>query len=238
MDVLGDLVARDRRDRLGAATALSAPAVDRSYTWRDFCTNSYKAGNVLRFLGVRAGARVEVADEPVPEPVLAFLGAAQLGAVTRFEPRGDGEARAVLVPVDREPDVDAPPGTKLAIYGGSPTTPSTTHWEQELWSENPQVHPADVDPGDPALVADGATYSHAALLDAAGAVVDRLGLSADDAVAVRGSLADPGVVAAGLVAPLLAGGCAVVGADEGPYDAAVGVDGPESRAVVPEDVLG
>jgi acyl-coenzyme A synthetase/AMP-(fatty) acid ligase len=253
MDVLGDLVDRARRDRRGAATALTAPAVDRSYSWHDLCTDAYKAGNVLRFLGVRgeSGAGLAVAADPLPEPVLAFLGAAQLGATTRFVPAGSagavatatGNVRVLLLPVDREDETgDLPPDTKLAVHGGRPGRPSTTHWERELWSENPQVHPAQVAPDDAALVAHGdgdeTTYSHGALLSAAGAVVDDLGLTEADAVAVRGSLTHPGVVVAGVVAPLLAGGSVILGPDE-PADAAVG-DGPEpaARTVDPDDVLG
>lgn len=121
MDVIGDLMARDRRsDRL----ALRVDGPGRTYTYHDLITTSYKAGNVLRYLGVRKGARVAVDPAPLPEPLLTFLGAAQLGAVTAFDPAV--EARATVVPVDSEEAFeDLPPGQKLveaalAVGGGVP----------------------------------------------------------------------------------------------------------------------
>jgi hypothetical protein len=232
VDVLGDLVARDRRDD---SVALRVPGVGRRYSYRDFCTSSYKAGNVLRYLGVRRGSGVAVAAERLPEPVLAFLGAAQLGAVTRFDPRADG-VRVVLVPVEREAAFELPPESKLAVYGGSPTDPAVTHWEQEVWSENPAIHPAGVAPSDPALAAGDRTFTHGDLLAAARDVVTDAGLTADDAVAIRGSLSDPGVVA-GLLAPLVAGGTVVFPDEEATCDVGVGVGVPESRAVDPGTVV-
>jgi hypothetical protein len=234
--VVGDLVARERR---GDRPALLAPAVDRSYSWFDLCTTAYKSGNVLRFLGVREGSLVEVAPDPLPEPVLAFLGAAQLGAATRFEPRGDGEARAVLVPVEREGAFDPPAGTKLAVHGGPPAAATTTHWEAEVWSENPAVHPATVSSADVALRAGGRSFTHAELLAAAVEVTRRVGLGAGEAVALRESLSDPGVVVAGVLAPLYVGGCVVVGPGEEAYDVGVASDGavPESRVVDPAGLL-
>ncbi|MFB6096416.1 MAG: AMP-binding protein [Haloferacaceae archaeon] len=78
METLGDLVARDRRSD---HTALRADAADRALTYHDFCTTAWKAGNYLRYLGVGPGDRVAVADDGLPEPVLAVLGAGLLGAV-------------------------------------------------------------------------------------------------------------------------------------------------------------
>ena len=77
MNVLGDAIARDRRSD---ATALVAPAVGRRYDYRRFCTSAWKAGNFLRHIGVRGGAGVAIADDPLPEPVLTLYAAASLGA--------------------------------------------------------------------------------------------------------------------------------------------------------------
>jgi hypothetical protein len=223
--VLGDLLARDRRsDR----PALLAPAERRSYTWRDLCTTSYKAGNVLRYLGVRHGSVVAVAPEPGPDPVLALLGAAHLGAVVRFhQPTGESlerdPPRVVLVPAARESEVETAPGTNLAVYGGSPADPSTTHWEAELWSENPAVHPTDVAPDDPVLAVDGRQFAHGRLLEAAEEAADRVDLSAEDAVAVRGPVGDSRVLAAGVFAPLAVGGSFVLAGGDDSYDVGVGV---------------
>jgi acyl-coenzyme A synthetase/AMP-(fatty) acid ligase len=239
MDVLGDLVARDRRsDR-------PALRVDgrESYSYHDLCTTAWKAGNVLRHYGVAGGHTVAVAALARPAPLLTFLGAASLGAVTRFGPSpgtaGDGEvdARVVLVPAVEESAYDLPPGSKLFVYGDRPADPSTVHWEADVWSENPAIPPYEVAAEDPALAAaDGSTHSHRDLLDAAGEVVEAYELDADSRVGLRGPLEHPGVVAAGVVAPLLAGGTVVVPAESGdggdaaePVDlAVVGADGSGS----------
>ncbi|ELZ70418.1 acetyl-CoA synthetase [Haloferax sp. Atlit-10N] len=233
MDVIGDLMARDRRsDRL----ALRVDGPGRTYTYHDLITTSYKAGNVLRYLGVRKGARVAVDPVSLPEPLLTFLGAAQLGAVTAFDPAV--EARATVVAVDRETEfADLPPGQKLAVFGGPPSSPATTHWEQEVWSENPAVHPEVVAPDDPALVADDREFTHGDLLDAAREVVADFDLGVDDTVAVRSSLSHPGTVVAGVLAPLLAGGTIRIPAGDEAVEAALAVgDGvPESVALAPDD---
>jgi hypothetical protein len=199
---------------------------------------------------------VEVAPVTAPDVVLAFLGAAQLGAVTLFEAVGDGTGRVVLVPVDEESAFDLPPGSKLAVHGGSPALATTTHWEQELWSENPAVHPETVAPEDPVLTvgdegtvgeahpegdADGRTeYSHADLLSAARRAIEALELTATDRVAVRGALRHPGVVA-GLLAPLVAGGEAVVGATpsvvDHEVDATIAPDGSDGRSLTPDELI-
>jgi hypothetical protein len=246
MNVLGDLVARDRRS---SDPAIRVTATDRSITYRDFCTTAYKAGNVFRYLGVREGTTVVVVGTIGPQPVWAFYGAAQLGAVTRFVDVGGGDGdrlaaddpRVLLVPVDHEPSLDPGPSTKLAVYGGGPARATTLHWEKELWSENPAVHPAEVAPADPLLATPDERYTHGEVLDAARATVDRFGLDADDSVAVRGPLSEPGVVAAGLVAPILASGTIVVpdSSREAVADVAAVGSGdvaPEARQCCPEDV--
>lgn len=231
--VVGDLVARDRRT---SAPALRDDASGRSYSYYDFVTTSYKAGNVLRYLGVRAGEAVAVAADPLPEPVLTFYGAAQLGAVTAFDPDpAASPPRVTVVGVDRESAFDLPPGHKLAVYGGAPDRPETTHWEKEVWSENPAVHPAEVSPSDAVLRAGDRTYTHEELLAAAVAVVDDHAIGVGDEVVVRDSLAVPGVVAAGLLAPILAGAVVVFPDDGTVGDVSVGA-GPEAVTVSAVDV--
>lgn len=241
MNVLGDLVARDRRS---GHPAFYAAETDRSISYHDFCTTAYKAGNVLRYLGVREGSTVAVLGAVGPQPLWAFYGAGQLGAVTRFvEDTAAAEAaapRVCVLTVADEERVSPGPRTKLATYGGSPAQVTTLHWEKELWSENPAVHPTDVDPGDPLLTTGAETYTHEAVLEAARAVVTAFDLDETTRVAVRGSLSDPHVVVAGLVAPILAGGTAV--APNGETSAEVAVVGhddarpPESRVCRADDV--
>ncbi|WP_313695231.1 acetyl-CoA synthetase [Halorarum halobium] len=201
--LVGDLLARDRRDR---TTALHVAASDRTLSYRDLCTTAYKAGNVLSHHGVRAGDVVDVEPRPAPEPVLTFLGATLLGAVTAFraDPGADDvtDARAVVVHAEREDEFDLPPGARLLAFGGEPDRPTTTHWEGEVWSENPAFPPTDHDPDDPVLAVGDGGYSHARLLRGAN------GLRADRVAGrdrpIRDPLSDPGAVVA-LLAALLDG---------------------------------
>ena len=235
--VLGDLLPRARRRE---QPAVAFPTSDRAMSYHDFFTNAYKSGNVLRFLGVRASATVAIEATPAPEPYLAFLGAAQLGAQVTFEPTA--EARVQLVPVDRETDYDPAAGTKLAVYGGPPESPATTHWEQEVWSENPGFPETDVDPDSTVLLADGEGYSHRAVLAAADDLVERLDLTGDSRLAIRVSLSTPAAIV-GLVAALAAEATAIlVGASDRAVDAdaalvAAGVTAPESAIVAGDSVV-
>ena len=234
--VLGDLLPRARRRE---QPAVEFPTSDRAMSYHDFFTNAYKSGNVLRFLGVRASATVAIEATPAPEPFLAFLGAAQLGAGATFEPTA--EPRVRLVPVDRETDDDIPAGTKLAVYGGPPESPATTHWEQEVWSENPGFPATEVDPDTPVLLTDNKDYSHRELLAAADSVVDALDLGGDSRLAIRVPLSTPAAIV-GLVAALAAEATAIlVGETDRAVEAdaaliAAGATAPESVTVAADSV--
>ncbi|MFW6382710.1 MAG: acetyl-CoA synthetase [Haloferacaceae archaeon] len=234
--VLGDLLARERRSE---RPALVVPRLDREMRYHDLLTTAYKAGNALRYLGVSRAATVAVDPTPAPEPILAFLGAAQLGATTTFDPFS--EARVTLVPVADEERHVAPPGSTLVVYGGPPSAPATIHWEEAVWSENPGAPRTDVDPDAPAVLADGRTHSHAALLAAADRVVADLGLTASSRLAVRTSLEHPETVL-GVLAALAAGAAAVLVAEptrDVDADAALvepGVDPPEATWLSTADV--
>lgn len=247
---VGDLVARERR--AGAPALRSFAAGDeRTLRYRDCVTTAAKAGNVLRHLGVRGRGAVDAAPAPDdrtdapapwlvavapdlrPEPLLAFLGAAAVGAVVRVDPDA-GAVRVCVVSADEQGAYGSPPGTTLVVYGGDPAASGTVHWESEVWSENPATPPVDVGPDDPAVVADR-HHTHAELLAAARTVVDRLDLAPGDGVALRASLADPRAVAAGVLAPLLAGGVVVLPDGEPRAGVAVG-DGPEPTSLSPDDV--
>jgi len=209
MDVVGDLLARDRRSRDVALVT----ADGRERTYHDLITNAYKAANVLRYLGVREGATVAVDPTPRLHTTLAFLGAAALGAAVRFDPRAGIEAgdRAVLVDVADEPDTDPKAGTNLAVFGGPPERPETTHWEQELWSENPGMPPSEVAPDD-AAIRDGpdTVVSHRRLLALAMSVATTDRIASGTRVVLRSDFADPRAVAVGIVSPLAVGGTVVL----------------------------
>lgn len=201
--VVGDLLARDRRR---SQPAVAFPAVDREMSYHDFITTAYKSGNVLRYLGLSSAATLAVDPAPRPESLLAFLGAAQLGASTTFDPTA--EARVRLVGVDDEPAYTSAAG-RLAVFGGPPENAATTHWEKAVWSENPAFPPSEVDPESAVLVAGDEPYSHRRVLGIAAEVVDELELTRGSRLAVRTPLSRPETVAGGLVAALLAGATAV-----------------------------
>ena len=205
--VLGDLLARDERR---SQPAVVVPAVDRAMSYHDFITTAYKSGNALRYLGLSSDTRLAVDPALRPEPLLALLGAAQLGAATTFDPTA--EARVRLVAVGDEADSESLPGT-LAVFGGAPEAPATTHWEEAVWSENPAFPPTQVDPDSAALVAGDADYSHRRLLEMAEQVVDDLSLTRGSRLAIRTPLSRPETIGGGLLAALAAGATAVFVAD-------------------------
>ncbi|MFW5964553.1 MAG: hypothetical protein ACOCQM_06775, partial [Natronomonas sp.] len=137
----------------------------------------------------------------------------------------DSDTRALVVPVGDLDEYDAGPSTKRVAYGGPPDDPSVSYFERDVWSENPTEPPDHVTPSDPLLATPESTYSHGDVLGAAAETIDDHGIASDTAVAVRGSFTAPGVVAAGLVAPIVAGGT-VVGGPEAEGDIVVG--GPNS----------
>lgn len=225
MDVLGDLVDRTRRSE---TPALRAPAVGREYDYRRFCTSSWKVGNFLRHLGVRGGAGVAIADDPLPEPVLTLYGAALLGGVVRFDPPAaptDG-TRAIVVPKSELDAYDVGPSTKPIVYGSRHEDPSVAYFERDVWSENPTAPPDVIAPEEPLLRTGGIAYTHGEVIEAAETVVERYSIGADEAVALAATTAfsSPGAVAAGLVAPVLAGGTVVIGTGT---DANLVVGGPD-----------
>ena len=236
MDGFGDLLARERRDD----TPALATADGRTRSYRELLTNAYKAGNALRHMGVREGVELGVAPVPALQPLLGFLGAGLLGAVTRFDPDASAAAgaRALLVPTGSEAAYDPDPSTKLAVFGDEPARPETRHWEETMWSENPSFPPTTFGPETPVLVAGDETWSHAEVLNAATEVAETHGIGADTSVVLRASLARAGTVTAGLVAPLSRGGTVVLPDDTatGPVgDVAVG-EGPEDVSIDPDDV--
>ncbi|MFT4882464.1 MAG: hypothetical protein ACI9HI_002490, partial [Salinirussus sp.] len=254
METVPDLVAAGR-DRDGVA--LSVPGRTTDYRYDDVCTNVWKSGNLLRHYGLRAGATATVAVGPKEpdegqealgwldsvDPLLGLLGAAQVGATVDLDPAPDAavEGRVFVLPdgwVDR---YEAAPGTSRVAYGGPPADSGVTHFERERWSENP------MQPPDPPAAADDllAGYTHGDLVGAAQRVADEHGLGETDRVALGAPLAGSGrsvagTLAAGVLAPMLAGAAVVatgpaVGVDAENVAASLVVGG--SGDIEPETVL-
>ena len=254
METVADLVAAGR-DRDGVA--LSVPGRTTDYRYDDFCTSVWKSGNLLRHYGLRAGAAATVAVGPKEpdsgpdgtlgwldsaDPLLGVLGAAQLGATVDLDPRPDSvvEGRVVVLPAAWVDEYEAAPGTSLVAYGGPPEASGVVHFERERWSENP-MEPPDPPTADDELLTG---YSHGDLVGGARRVTDEYGLGEDDRVALAAPLAGSGrdvggTLAAGVLAPMLAGAAVVstgpavgVGADNVEASLVVGSDGDVDPAVV------
>lgn len=248
--VAGDLVARDRRT---ASPALHATTRDRTYTYFDLCNTTAKAGNVLRHVGVRPEDTVAIDPRLAPETVFTVLGAALIGArVTTDLAVGErGDARALVVHADRESDVTAPPGTSLVVFGAKPEGSDATHWETEVWSENPAAPPAPTEPTDPLFVGGGSgdgesadeseAVSHQTALAAADDIVEAFELDGTTAVVVETDFADFRTIVAGVLAPLAVGGQVTLGSDD-PATNSDGVEGsdtatPDRRTVTVGDTI-
>jgi acyl-CoA synthetase (AMP-forming)/AMP-acid ligase II len=232
--VVGDLVARDRRTddplvRFGDGTA-------DFYTAHKFCTDAWKTANLFRYNGVGSGRTVGIADDRVPPALLSFFGTALLGATVRFDPPTETDVRLLVADAAAVADWTLPPGSKRVAYDGPPEDPSVAHFERDVWSENPTMPPDEPDADDPVLVTADDRYTHADLVAATARVVDDLALTADDAVAVRAPLADPGTVIAGVLAPVAVGAeVHLPGVSEPGTVAVTTEDAPEPRSVTPTE---
>lgn len=222
METLADLVAAGR-DREGAV--VNAPERNAPYTYGEFSTNAWKAGNLLRHYGVRAGARLGVivgpkhptpGDEPgwlgtAPDPLLAVLGGACLGARVVLSPPQPIDARAFVCPDAWLDDYEVQPGCSRIAYGGPPEGTGVAHFERELWSENPIEPPDLVSADEPFLDIDGTATTQGTLVTAGKSVAETHGLGSDDRIYLDAPLSSAGAIAAGVVAPLTVGATIVVG---------------------------
>jgi hypothetical protein len=234
MDTLRGLLARERRSE---RTVLHDATTGRAYDAHRLLTNAWKTGNFLSHCGVRGGHTVAIAGT-TPEALLGFLGAASLGAATRFEPSTTTDARAVVAPTEVIETFDLPPGGAAIAYGDPPENPHIEHFERDVWSENPALAPATIDPADPALATANGQYTHADLLAAAKRAIERTEMQEGETVAVRASLSRPGTVAAGVVAPLLADATITLPDSETVADIVVASgDAPEARVVDPTAIV-
>lgn len=215
METLADVVARGRT-RGGAV--VDAPERAAPYSYREFCTNAWKAGNLLRHYGVRrdgtlalvVGPKSPAPDDepgvlgPAAAPLLALFGGAAVGATVDVTPESPVDARAIVAPDAWLDRYEAEPGCSRLAYGGPPEAADVAHFERELWSENPIEPPDEVSP-EAVVRIDGERYTHRALLDAASAVVADYSLAAGDSVGLDAPLTRPGAMVAGVLAPLTAG---------------------------------
>lgn len=221
LDTLKDLVARGR-DRDGVA--IDATRRRTPYSYEEFCTNVWKAGNLLGHYGVHPGARASVAAGPkvadsdgthidAADPLLAILGATLLGATVDLSPTSPVDSRALVLPWDWCERYETSPVCSTIAYGGPPDEPDITHFETELWSENPIEPPEPVTPETVAFVADGfetatkeqTRYTHESVLEVSRRLVDRHELDETSQVGLAAPLDTVGTLIAGVLAPLSVG---------------------------------
>lgn len=211
MDALGDLVTRDRRTDDPAVRAPGDPGV--AYSYDEFVTTAWKTANFFSHRGVHRDATVAVVDDHAVPAVLAFFGAAQLGASTTFVPRPDSrtepaevDADLIVGPGQSVLDWDLPPGATRVAYTADPDgvdDPTVEQFGRSVWSENPVEPPESVDPDGTALRFEGGSASHRDLLGEAAAAAEEL--VPGDSVGVRASLTRRDAVVDGVLAPLSAG---------------------------------
>lgn len=235
-EVLGDLFERERRDAHPAVRVDGARTVE--YTYHDFVTTAWKTANFLSHRGIHEASTVAVVDDPAVPPVLVFLGAAQLGALTRFDPPESIAADLLVGPGESVQTYDLPTGATRLAYttGENVADPTIESFGRSVPSENPTEPPETVDSRAPALwTADGA-LAHSDLLARAESAATSL--SPVDDVVVRAPLAAVGTVVAGVLAPLLAGATVVFPGEGTVGDVAVaeaGREPPEARIVAVGD---
>jgi len=237
MNVLGDLVDPDRG---GDSVWIHRPGSrSRSWSGRQFCIDAWKAGNLLRHYGVHEGATVSLADgtgenetTPSPQALVALFGAWVLGASVRVDPPESPPGRAFVAPSDDIDQYQLRPETTALGYGTAPEDSTVVHFEEQRWSENPVQFPATVETDATALETDAGSFSHADLLAAGQQAVDEYDLDSVERVALSASLDDPGVVVAGVIAPLLSGTAITLGGE-----ASLVVANREGEAVVRPDTV-
>jgi len=227
MDTLRELLARERRSE---RVACRVGTDTRQYDYHDFLTTAWQSGNYLRHLGVREGVAVGVADDPIPEALLASLGAGLLGATAWFDPPESADLRAVVAPATNIERYGARPGRRRVAYGGDTGDPAIERFEEGIWSENPTMPPER--PGsEAAVLTDGdRTFPQRELLAVAADLGDECGITAGTDVVLRAPLSDPRTVV-GVFATLLAEGTVVrPETEESSGDVAIGT-GPEPTSI-------
>ena len=236
MATVDEVLTRERRDDRPALVDASGRVYDRHW----LCTSAWKAGNFLRHTGVRRGVTVGVVGDG-PRALLSFLGTALLEGRTWFDPPTDlTDAPSIRTLVAPAADLDRyalPTGTQRVCYGDEPTAPDVHHLDAGLWSENPSFPPTAIEPDTPLLGPVGRadrSVSHAEAMRAVTDLVDEYDLESGTRVGVTGSFADPRVIVAGVLAPLVADGVLVLGEDRSAATVDLLVtDGTEERYSIP-----
>jgi non-ribosomal peptide synthetase component F len=235
IEVVGDLVASERVQPNTENVALRSdrPSGGR-YTYAEFARTARKTGNYLAHHHVEAGRPVGVAGDPRSPALLTLFGAALLGGAVQFEPPTRTAVACLVVPHDRLDEWRVDPGTARVAYGNRPEDPDVRQFGRVVSSENAGFPPTSVAPETAILPTGEGSISHSSLLETARACRETARIESGTAVVLRTSLEDPGAIAGGIIAPLLAGATVVLPGESTAGDIAVtGGDAPEGETIDP-----
>lgn len=235
IEVLGDLVTRDREPLDPETLALrNDGSTGGRYTYADFARTARKTGNYLAHHHIGPGRPVGVAGDPRPPAVLTLFGAALLGGAIRFEPPASADQPCLVAPTERLAEWRVSPGTARVGYGGESTDPDVRQFERVVTSENPGFPRTTVDPETQILHTPDGSISHASLLAAARRARDGASMDSYTDIVIRSRFEDAGVVAAGILAPLLTGATMVLPNEDTVGDVAVTAGtAPENETLEP-----
>ena len=213
----------------------------RAFDTDRLITTAWKSGNFLRHTGIRHGTTVGVVGDGPMALIAFFGATLLGGRVQFDPPNDCTTIegfRTLVAPADVIDRYTVAPGIQRVCYGGVPPEPAVHHLERGLWSENPSFPPVEIDtetpllsygsppimPGtstksDEAKATDRptetpeptSTISHGMAIDRARSFAAKNGIEPGTRVLVRDSFADPRVLVAGVIAPLVAGGTVVLG---------------------------
>ncbi|MFC7072930.1 hypothetical protein ACFQJ7_13350 [Halovenus rubra] len=225
-ETLKDIVGAGR-NREGTALDITGRAAP--YSYNKFCTNIWKAGNLLGHYGVHTMGELAVAIGPksvgdkspdsssrshelggldAGEPLLAAFGGMILGAVVDVVPDEPVDAPALVAPAQWQ--MEAAPGCRNLAYGGPPEASEVIHFERSVWSENPIEPPEQVTPDDEALRFANETWTHEELLMSVSELVSSYDISTGTTVMLEAPLTEPGAFTAGILAPFAVGATVVI----------------------------
>jgi len=246
MQNIGDLVA-EGREREGSLFEPAERATPFSY--RDFCTNAWKVGNLLRHYGVREGAGSPSSPDQRPR------GRRTNRAGSASHPTRSRRSWALPstapsstwtrpAPSSRRYSSHRTPGWTTTSAGPARSPSPTAARRRTRGSPTSNAKPGartlqppgEFGPENAVLAADR-TYTHGDLLAASHRVVAEYDLTAEDRIALRAPVTEPGTIVAGLLAPMRAGATVLLGNGETGTVAvaAEDVEAPEERVILPDD---
>lgn len=231
-DLVGDCVDREGR-------AIGAPeAGEQVYTYERLATTTYSLAAALADRGVDEDSLVALAPAEAPETIVGLLATTILGARARFSGPARAPVDALIGPVDLVGRYEIPDDAARIGFGSRPDLPAIEHFGRLVWKAADTPPEAPVLPTTRALSDGEYVYSHRALLRAGHAVIDARDLTPEMTVVVRAALTDPRTVAAGIVAPLMAGSTVRFPVDNRSHGdlAITDDDAPERRLLLTFDV--